>query len=103
MDCSGNETCYYAVYSEKHAEYNRNKYNVSWITSIDDNYSHQRDKIKIEKGYSTYKCHLSDAEVKCTAVYRCENYISGQDVLERDYLWDDAVVVGVVDQWIRTE
>ena len=49
MDCSSNETYYYAVYSEKHAEYNRNKDNVSWITSIDDNYSYQRDKIKLKK------------------------------------------------------
>ena len=41
-----------------------------------------------------------DGSVECTAVYPCEDYSSGEDVLNRGYLWDDAVVVGVVDRYL---
>ena len=46
---------------------------------------------------------MTGTEVKCTAVFKCDDYASVDDVLERGYVWDDAVVVGVVNKWLRSE
>lgn len=106
LDMSSNasrDTLYYAVYSEKHARRESEKSDLSWWPVIDKNCSDQKDKYKAKKGICIWNGYMTGTEVKCTAVFKCDDYASVDDVLERGYVWDDAVVVGVVNKWLRSE
>ena len=43
------------------------------------------------------------AKVECTAVYKCANYDSPDEVLKNEYMWDDAKFVGIVDVWLASK
>ena len=53
-------------------------------------------------GVCKYRLADDGGDVKTTAVYKCSEYSSPEEVLEKYYLFDDAKFVGIVDEWIKT-
>ena len=51
-----------------------------------------------------YKYRLVDGsgDIETTAVYQCSKYSSPEEVLQNQYLFDDAKFVGIVDKWLQS-
>ena len=53
-------------------------------------------------GICKYRLADGSGHVNCTAVYPCSVYSSPEEVLAKDYLFDDAVFVGIVDRCLQS-
>ena len=53
-------------------------------------------------GICKYRLADGSGDVNCTAVYQCSVYSSPEEVLAKDYLFDDAVFVGIVDRCLQS-
>ena len=78
---------YYAFYSE---------------TAQKKSKMHEYDSNKYTSNTFIYKLEKDNIEIKCHAVYQCENYSSPEEVLEKHYKFPDAIFVGIVDTYVRT-